>query len=98
HITYVQNYFCSYLFLFIYGKYEHNPLTLEKSAFQGLEYVLSVTFWKNGPPSLSALRQWFDMLQYAACYCPSPSRRRKPLCFSSLASMACFPADPYSGQ
>jgi hypothetical protein len=47
HITYVQNYFCTYLFLFIYGKYEQNPLTLEKSAFQGLEYVLFETFWKT---------------------------------------------------
>jgi len=47
HITYVQNYFCTYLFLFIYGKYEQNPLTLEKSAFQRFEWVLSETFWKN---------------------------------------------------
>jgi len=46
HITYVQNYFCTYLFLFIYGKYEQNPLTLEKSAFQRFEWVLSETFWK----------------------------------------------------
>ena len=47
HITYVQNYFCTYLFLFIYGKYEQNPLTLEKSAFQRFEWVLSETFWEN---------------------------------------------------
>ena len=69
HITYVQNYFCTYLFLFIYGKYEQNPLTLEKSAFQRFEWVLSETFWKN---CFSVPKLQMPYLQAFSCFLQNP--------------------------